>query len=291
MRDVEEDKSFAEITSGLNRARRNLFKAGLKLGAVGSAALFAGLTGVRPAAANGKDEKGPWRIFNFNWHHHHHKKDDGGNGGHHCFLKGTMIKTATGYRKIESLAVADLLPTMFSGEQPIQWIGRYKFKRSDRGRPWVKDFLPVRIARSALAPNVPHADLLVSQAHALYFDGVLVPAGCLVNGRTIRLDTATEFQELEFYHIKLADHDVIDAEGAPCETLLEVDEAATNFAGHYREHGVPISEPKPCVPLQAYRGGRDEIKSRMRSALSPWIDRRKQIDIVRDRLEEQSIGF
>ncbi len=201
-----------------------------------------------------------------------------------------MIKTIAGYRKIESLAVGDLLPTMFAGEQPVQWIGRYKFRRSDTSRAWVKDYLPVRIARSALAPNVPHTDLLVSQAHALYFDGVLVPAGCLINGQTIAFDLATEYQELEFFHIKLQNHDVIDAEGAPCETLLEVSEDAANFAEHYRVRGMPISEPKPCVPIEAYRGGRDEIKSRLRSAFSPWVDRRKRIDIVRDRLEEQAIG-
>lgn len=287
MSKLEESNSFAEISKGLNRTRRNLFKAGLKLGAVGGAALIAGLTGTSSASAH-EDDKKWWRFFDWKPHYPHKKWNDG-DGGHHCFLKGTMIKTAAGYRKVESLAVGDVLPTMFAGEQPIQWIGRYKFKRSDMSRPWVKDFLPVRIARSALAANVPRADLLVTQAHALYFDGVLVPAGCLINGRTITLDKATECQELEFYHVKLENHDVIDAEGAPCETLLEVSEDAANFAEHYREHGMPISEPKPCVPMEAYKGGRDEIKSRLRSAFSPWIDRRKRIDIVRDRLEEQSV--
>ena len=289
MAKLEVGARFAEVTNGLNRTRRNLFKAGLKLGAVGGAALVAGMTGVRTATAGDKDdkEKPHWRF----WEHHHHKKwDDGGKGGHHCFKRGTMIKTSAGYRKIESLTVGDLVPTMFAGEQPIQWIGRYKFKRSDLSRPWVKDCLPVQITRSALAPDIPRTDLFVTQAHGLYFDGVLVPAGCLINGRTILLDRATEYQELEFYHIKLAIHDVIDAEGAPCETLLDVGDNAVNFADYYRTVGMPRCEPKPCVPIEAYRGGRDEIKSRLRSALSPWIDRRKQIDIVRDRLEEQSIA-
>jgi hypothetical protein len=285
---LEQVNSFAELGKGLDRTRRNLFKAGLKLGAVGGAALVAGLTGVRTAAA-GEHEK-EWRFPFFKWHHHHHKKwDEGGQGGHHCFMTGTMIRTTAGYRRIESLSVGDLVPTMFAGEQPIQWIGRYKFRRSDWTRPWNKDFRPVRIARSALGPDIPRTDLLVTQAHALYFDGVLVPAGCLVNGRTITLDAAAEHRELEFYHIKLANHDVIDAEGAPCESLLEVGEDAANFADYFRKIGTPASEPKPCVPIEAYRGGRDEIKSRLRSALSPWIDLRKRIDIVRDRLEEQAI--
>ena len=41
-----------------------------------------------------------------------------------CFLKGTKIVTAEGERKIENLAICDLLPTMFGGLRPIQWIGR-----------------------------------------------------------------------------------------------------------------------------------------------------------------------
>ena len=79
-----------------------------------------------------------------------------------CFLKGTKILTAEGERKIEDLAIGDLLPTMFGGLRPIQWIGRYPIKRSVPSKPWVKDALPVRIARSALAPDVPHSDLYVT---------------------------------------------------------------------------------------------------------------------------------
>ena len=81
-----------------------------------------------------------------------------------CFLKGTKIRTAEGERKIEDLAIGDLLPTMFGGLRPVQWIGRYPVKKSDPSKPWAESALPVRIARSALAPNVPHADLYVTAA-------------------------------------------------------------------------------------------------------------------------------
>jgi hypothetical protein len=66
-----------------------------------------------------------------------------------------MIRTADGDRKDEDLAVGDLLPTVFGGIRPIQWIGRYPFKRSDSGKGWVRDVLPVRVSRSALGPDVP----------------------------------------------------------------------------------------------------------------------------------------
>ena len=153
-----------------------------------------------------------------------------------CFLKGTAIRTADGDKKIEDLAVGDLLPTVFGGMRPIQWIGRYHFKKPDPTKAWVKDILPIRVARSALGPDVPHADLFVTKAHALLIDDVLVPVCNLINGTTIARYDADRLDELEFFHIKLEHHDVIWAEAAPCETLLEVDENAVNFAEYLREH-------------------------------------------------------
>jgi hypothetical protein len=43
-----------------------------------------------------------------------------------------------GARKIEDHAIGDLLPTMFGGLRPIQWIGRYAIKKSDPSKLWVK---------------------------------------------------------------------------------------------------------------------------------------------------------
>jgi hypothetical protein len=60
------------------------------------------------------------------------------NQGHaSCFLLGTTILTADGGRRVEDLAVGDLLPTMFGGLRPIQWIARYPFRKSDPSKPWV----------------------------------------------------------------------------------------------------------------------------------------------------------
>jgi hypothetical protein len=86
---------------------------------------------------------------------------------------GTTIRTAAGDRKIEELAVGDLLPTVFGGTCAIQWIGYYPYKRRDPAEPWVKHAPPVRVAHSALGPNTPHADLYVTKEHALLIDGVL----------------------------------------------------------------------------------------------------------------------
>ena len=169
-----------------------------------------------------------------------------------------------------------------------QWIGRYPIKSSDPSKPWVKDALPVRIAPT-LAPNVPHTDLYVTGGHALLIDGVLVPAELLINGTTITRDDAREYDELEYFHVKLESHDVVYAEGAPAETLLDVNEFAVNFADYLRQYGTSTAEEARCAPLIHIWGGRPELASRLRSALSAWIDLRNQADVLRDRLEERGI--
>ena len=151
--------------------------------------------------------------------------------------------------------------------------------------------LPVRVARSALGPDVPYAELCITKAHALLIDDVLVPAGDLVNGTTITLYDASELDELEFFHIKLERHNVIYAEGAPCETVMHGDESAVNGLEYLRRYGNAKVHEAPCVPLLSFNGGRNELKSRFRSALSPWIDRRQKLDIIRDEVEERGIAL
>jgi hypothetical protein len=248
-------------SAGIRRSRRNL----IKMGAIAASATLAIAMKTKPADAVCATAVGC-----------------------HCFLKGTTIRTTDGDKRIEDLAVGDLLPTVFGGISPIQWIGRYRFKKPDPTKAWVKDVVSVRVARSALGPDVPHADLFVTRAHALLIDDVLVPVCNLINGTTITLYDARVLDELEFFHIKLELHDVIYAEGAPCETLLDVDENAINFSEYLREYGPPISSNAPCAPVLGF-GDRVEIKSRFRSAISPWFDRRQKLDIIRDKLDEGEI--
>jgi hypothetical protein len=151
----------------------------------------------------------------------------------------------------------------------------------------MKHAQPVRIKSSALAPDVPHTDLYVTPRHALFIDGVLIPAGSLVNGTTIALYAADEFDELEFLHIKLETHDVIYAEGAPSETLLRVEETASNFADYLRKYGASATQDVNCAPLLLYNSARSEIKSRVRNVMSPWLGPHK-VDLIHDRLEERA---
>ena len=144
----------------LQRSRRNL----IRIGAILASAIIAKATSA--TADDGRDDSDEDRDKD--GHKHHPDKH------FHCFLKGTTVRTAEGDRKIEDLAVGDLLPTIFGGISPIQWIGRYRFKKSNREKAWVKQIRPIRIAQSALAPGMPHADLYLTQTHAVLIDGVLV---------------------------------------------------------------------------------------------------------------------
>ena len=256
-------------TASMRRTRRNI----MKMGAILTVAALGEVSKTAPASANCGNDKPVGRGCE--------------GGGSNCFLKGTTIRTVDGDRKIEDLAVGDLLPTMFGGLREVQWIGRYPYKKSDSSKPWAECVLPVRIARSALGLNVPSADLYVTALHSLLIDGVLVPAEKLINGTTItRFEP--EGDEMEFFHIKLESHDVVYAQGAPAETLLIVEESAVNFAEYVRQYGAPVAAIR-CAPYVHVQGGRAELKSRLRSALSPWIDVREPADMVRDRLEEDGV--
>jgi hypothetical protein len=77
----------------------------------------------------------------------------------------------------------------------------------------------VIVRKGALADNVPHHDLRVTKGHSLYIDGVLIPVESLVNHRSILFDD--QAGEVKFYHIELATHDVLLANGAPMESYRD----------------------------------------------------------------------
>jgi len=210
--------------------------------------------------------------------------------GPRCFLRGTRIRTAIGYRKVEDLAVGDFLPTLFGGMSPIEWISSHSYTRSERNTPWPIEARPVRIARSAIDENVPEADLYLTASHALLIDGALVPVGDLVNGTTITLDDADDIERLEYFHVKLEKHDVIEAQGASCESLLEIAETDPTFSDYCRKYGAPKTGQTACAPRLSFNGGRNEVKSRLRSAVSFCFDRRQPLDVIRDRIEERGIS-
>lgn len=151
-----------------------------------------------------------------------------------CFMPGTLIRTPDGEQTIESLTAGDLVLTSEGDAQPVLWIGRQTVSTvfADPLR-----VLPVRITEGALDDNLPVRDLLVSPDHALLVDGVLIQAGALVNGTTIRRESNVPVT-FTYYHVELADHALILAEGVPAETFVDnVDRMAfDNWDEHLALH-------------------------------------------------------
>ena len=136
-----------------------------------------------------------------------------------CYVSGTRILTPSGEIPIEDLAIGDLVITRSGEAKPIKWIGR----RSYQGRfiAGNRDLLPIRFATGALADGKPSRDLDVSPKHAMFIDDLLVPAEMLLNG--INVCQLEDVESVEYFHLELAAHDVIFANGAASETFVDCD--------------------------------------------------------------------
>ena len=142
-----------------------------------------------------------------------------------CFCTGTDILTSQGYRKVEDLCKGDLVRIASGDLVPIRWIGNSPTSLADRLRD--PNRRPIRIAKSAIAPGVPHADLFVSAQHRVVFRGywcellfgepqVLVIARHLLDGIA---DWADPEEEISYFHILLDEHWVLTSNGLLTESF------------------------------------------------------------------------
>jgi hypothetical protein len=160
-----------------------------------------------------------------------------------CYCRGTLILTERGEVPVEELAIGDRLVTVDLSAKPIRWIG---------WRSYSGVFLacnhaahPVRFAAGSLSPGVPRRDLLVSPEHAMFLGGKLVPARALLNGSTIA--QVHDLPRVDYFHVELAAHDVIWAEGAASETFIDDDSRglfhnAAGYAATYRDEDLGARE-------------------------------------------------
>jgi Hint domain len=178
-----------------------------------------------------------------------------------CFTAGTRIRTCAGEVAVERLSVGDRLPTLLRGEnERVIWIG---CRRVDCARhPQPEKVWPVRVSAHAFGLGMPQRDLLLSPDHAVLVRDVLVPVRYLVNGVTI---VQTPRPDITYYHVELAQHDVIWAEGLPAESYLDSGDRSNfsnsgevvtlhpNFADLWEAYG--------CLPLVV--GGRALAEARV----------------------------
>ena len=168
---------------------------------------------------------------------------------------------------------------------PIRWIGRQFFRRGSSSR-WPESVHPVRVARSALADKVPQAHLYLSPLHALFIDGVLIQVAPLINGTSITPAVPEGMTDIEYFHIELPTHEVILAEGAPVETLLNTHgrEHFTNFVEYERLYGRETGPTVPYAPVYGYSNAQAHLKALLRLGISRVVDVRDPIQRAYDRI-------
>jgi hypothetical protein len=260
----------------IDRARRNALKAAsLVLGAVVATGALHKLASAAPGGNGNGNGNGGSNGNGGN--------GNGGNGnsGGSCFVRGTQIRTRDGYRPIESLVAGDEVAVRFGHYAPIKAMVSFTLNSvagkwvsaSKKALVWASEpnNVPVLIRRGALGENSPNADLCLTALHPVYVDGFLMPIGDLVNGTSITFEAADGRDAIDFFNIELESHDILDVQGAFCESLYR---AAT----------------ERCAPLLRFTGGRSKLRSHLRSVASLMIDRRQPIDIIRDSMDERGLG-
>jgi len=270
---MQEHRNSVDQERKSSLTRRNLFAAATVLASgIGTLALGTGRAQAGPGGTVGGSNPG------------------GTVGGVNCYLSGMRILTSDGPVDVSQLKIGDRVITFSGKEKPIKWIGRTRFERKSN-ESWPTNVMPVKVARFALDGRAPNADLFLSEGHAIYLDGLLIQAGSLINGKTITRYSAVDREVLEYFQIELTDHDVVFAEGAATDTFLP--SLDRKLFDNWREYDAlygaePLSNTTPFAPEICLTSRSLLLRSRLRSAFSPWIDRRQPFDVVRDRIEQRA---
>jgi hypothetical protein len=140
-------------------------------------------------------------------------------------MKGTKILTDRWYVPVEELKAGDMVMTYgvlhdnkfheahHPTPQPIKNIRKSVQKAS-------RSSSPIVFAQNAFAPNKPFEKLVVSSNHGIVdHKGTLYAASNYMNGYSIYQDPTIEV--ITYYHIELATHSVIMANGVLTETWFD----------------------------------------------------------------------
>ncbi|MBV9758180.1 MAG: Hint domain-containing protein, partial [Alphaproteobacteria bacterium] len=193
-----------------------------------------------------------------------------------CYLAGTRLLTTKGEVPVEALAVGTRAVTAGGRARPVVWIGERSIDCRRHARPQL--VWPVRVRAHAFGPGLPTRDLLLSPDHAVSVaaaggaGNVLVPIRHLVNGLTVVQEPAAT---VRYFHVELATHDLLLAEGLPAESYLDTgnrDTFAVSRGGRAGRRRRPLSWADACAPLREAGADVDAARQRLqaRAAALGW---------------------
>jgi hypothetical protein len=168
---------------------------------------------------------------------------------------------------VDDLVPGDLVHAHFAGLVPVRWIGRRQVACSRHPDP--RKVWPVRVAAGAFGVGMPNRDLLLSPNHGVFVRGSLIPVHCLINDVSI---VQMPVDEVTYFHVELAQHDLLLAEGVLAESYLDVGDRSnfTNGGARLTLHPdlgsrspdvAAVWETLGCAPL-IIRGPRLEAARR-----------------------------
>lgn len=143
-----------------------------------------------------------------------------------CFARGTLLATPKGEIAVENLRVGTKLRTYQGGLTTARFIAH-----THVSAPMLRNhpkLAPMRIKAGALGAGLPLQDLLVSRQHRILLQSrvaervigqtdTLVPAIHLTQKN--RIEPETPEGGISYYHILTDHHQILIANGAPCESL------------------------------------------------------------------------
>jgi hypothetical protein len=165
-----------------------------------------------------------------------------------CFYPGTALATPDGEMAVEDLRAGDVVTTA-NGPMPVRWVGQSHV--SPRFADPLRS-LPIRIRAGALSEGLPKRDLLLSPDHAIFLGGALIQASALVNGTSI-IREANVPEQFTYYHVELATHELLSAEGVAAESF--VDNVERMHFHNWEEREVPAAaiEEMPYPRAKSHR--------------------------------------
>ena len=166
-----------------------------------------------------------------------------------CFAAGTRIATPMGKCAVEALRPGMLVLNVAHEPRAVTWIGHRRVDLRRHARP--QDAQPVRVCSNAFGPGMPRRDLFLSPDHAVFTCGTLIPVRYLINGRTI---LRAPCEAVQYFHVELAHHDIILAEGLACESFLDTGNKSDfdNGGAVVRMHPAfarEVWQERGCAPL------------------------------------------